>query len=97
MTTLIIPTSTGAMVEVTGRRFSHHVQGVQFWFFLHESINSNAQTVTHYASKKKFCDVMATERFACLGDDKMAAKMAIDRVIARVGEARVRSVLASAE
>jgi len=97
MAKLKITTTTGETVEVEGRRFSHYVANCRFWFFLHKEVGGNMLTVTHCDSGKRVCGVPHFSVAACLNDSKAAAKMELDKLIARVGEARVRSVLAASE
>lgn len=97
MAKLKITLETGKTVEVEGRRFSHYVANVQFWFFLHKEIGGNQQVVTHYDSGKRVLYVPHHAIAACLNDAKAAAKMELDRLVSRVGEARVRSVLSANE
>lgn len=91
-----ITLQTGETVEVEGRRFSHYIANVQYWFFLHKEIGGNRQVVTHFDSGKRMLFVPHHTIAACMNDTKAAAKMEIDKLVARVGDARVRSVLASA-
>ena len=95
MASLIVTLQDGTKTEIKGRRFSHYVQNQQFWFLLHEAVNSNALTVTHWDSGKKVLDVSMITRMETL-DDKKAAKADLDKLIQRHGAARVRSVLAGA-
>ena len=97
MAILKITLESGEVVEVEGRRFSHYVANVQFWFFLHKEIGGNQQVVTHYDSGKRVLYVPHHAIAACLNDAKAAAKMELDKLISRVGEARVRSVLSANE
>ena len=97
MAKLKIPLQTGETLEVEGRRFSHYVANVQFWFFLHKEIGGNRQVVTHYDSGKRVLFVPHHAIAACLNDPKAAAKMELDKLISRVGGARVRSALSANE
>ena len=97
MATLKITLTDGTIKEIEGRRFSHYVANVRFWFFLHKSLTGFGLTVTHVDSGKRVLEVPHHIQMACLGDDKAAAKMALDKLIEKAGAARVRSVLAGAE
>lgn len=91
-----ITLQTGETVEVEGRRFSHYIANVQYWFFLHKEIGGYRQVVTHFDSGKRMLFVPCHTIAACMNDTKAAAKLEIDRLVSRVGDARVRSVLAGA-
>lgn len=97
MAKLKITLESGEVVEVEGRRFSHYVANIQFWFFLHREVGGVRWVVTHYDSGKRVLYVPHHTLAACLSDTKAAAKMELDKLISRVGEARVRSVLAANE
>lgn len=86
----------GSFLEVEGRRFSHYVGNIQFWFFLHKTVGGHGLTVTHFESGKRVCDVPHHVVAACLNDTKAAAKMELDKLVARAGAERVRSVLSGA-
>jgi len=96
MAHLIITTTNGDKLKLTGRRFSHYVGQYQHWFFLHHSISETGMSVTHYDSGKRVCTVPPMSICAARMDEKAAAKMELDKLIARVGEARVQAVLRSA-
>lgn len=96
MAKLKITLQNGETLEIEGRRFSHYVANIRFWFFLHETIGGVGLTVTHYESGKRVLAVPHHTVAACRNDTKAAAKMALDKLIAKVGPERVRSVLAGA-
>lgn len=96
MAKLTITTQNGESLEIVGCRFSHYVANIRFWFFLHKTIGGVGLTVTHYDSGKRVCEVPHDMVAACRDDTKAAAKMALDKLISRVGPERVRSVLAGA-
>ena len=88
-----ITTSKGR-AEVDGRRFSHYVDGVRFWFAFHKATDHAATyVVTHIESGKRVCFVPHIALAAALGDDIAAARGEIDKLVARVGAPRARSVL----
>ena len=95
MAKLKITLQTGEVAEVEGRRFSHYVENVRFWFFLHKEIGGFGQVVTHYDSGKRVLHIPRYVIAAALGDVKAAAKSEIDKLVSRVGGARVRSVLSA--
>jgi hypothetical protein len=97
MANLKITMRNGESLEIEGRRFSHYVDNIRFWFFLHKTIGGVGLTVTHYESGKRVCEVPHHTVAACWNDTKAAAKMALDELITKAGPARVRSVLARAE
>ena len=96
MAKLKITLQTGETLEIEGRRFSHYVANIRFWFFLHKTIGGVGLTVTHYESGKSVLEVPHHTVAACCNDTKAAAKMALDKLIVKVGPERVRSVLAGA-
>lgn len=96
MAKLKITLQTGETLEIEGRRFSHYVANIRFWFFLHKTIGGVGLTVTHYESGKRVLEVPHHTVAACRNDNKAAAKMALDKLIAKAGPERVRSVLAGA-
>lgn len=96
MAKLTITMQNGESLEIVGRRFSHDVANIRFWFFLHKTIGGVGLTVTHYDSGKRVCEVPHHMVAACRDDTEAAAKMALDKLISRVGPERVRSVLAGA-
>lgn len=96
MAKLKITLQTGETLEIEGRRFSHYVANIRFWFFLHKTVGGIGLTVTHYESGKRVCEVPHHMIAACCNDTKVAAKMALDKLIEKAGPERVRSVLAGA-
>lgn len=87
----------GQVIETEGRRFSHYVGNIQFWFLLHKPVDAPfGYDVSHKDSGKKVLRIKQTSLAACCGDEKAAAKMDLDALINRVGAPRVRSVLAGA-
>jgi hypothetical protein len=79
----------GTKREVEGRKFAHYVGAIRYWFFYHTE--NGTTTCSHLDSGKRVCAV--TGIVAARGDVKAAAKADLDRLIARLGEARVRSCL----
>lgn len=96
MAKLKITLQNGKPLEIGGRRFSHYVANIRFWFFLHKTIGGVGLTVTHYESGKRVLEIPHHMVAACQNDTKAAAKMALDKLIAKAGPERVRSVLAGA-
>lgn len=86
---------SGAPQMVEARRFSYYVQSIQHWFIVHKT--SATYTVSDWSSGNRICDVPFITLSAHLGDEVSAAKSALKAMFERVGEARVRSVLAGAE
>lgn len=84
-------------IEIECRKFSHYIKNCRFWFAYHKSIDSHGLTVSHFASGKKITDIGYSELSACLNDEKSAAKMAIDKLVARAGADKVYTVLCQAE
>lgn len=86
----------GDIQRVPGRKFSHYIGGVQYWFFYHEGLSEHGLTVSALDSGLKVLHVPINSRMAALGDDKLACKAEIDKLIARVGADRVRCVIDAA-
>lgn len=83
----------GTRQPVEGRKFSHYIGGIQYWFAYHTPIGQNyGLQVTHLETGNKVCMVDAITRQAHL-DDKSAAKATLDLLIAKVGADRVRKVI----
>lgn len=87
----------GERVDVPGRYFSHYIAGIQFWFALHDALDHVAKSITHADSGMRVCLLGPTSILAALGDEMLAARSELDRVIDRVGAARLRSVMAGAK
>lgn len=87
----------GSIVEVEARKFSHYIGGARYWFAYHKGTDIFGQVVTHLDSGKRVCEVPALYAAACLSDTKAAAKMAIDKLVERVGADKVKSVLNAAK
>lgn len=96
MAKLKITLQSGEPLELEGRRFSHYVANIRFWFFLHKTVNGFGLSITHCDSGKRVCEVPRHMVAACCNDTKAAAKMALDKLIEKAGAERVRSVLAGA-
>jgi hypothetical protein len=77
--------------------FAYYIQNEQFRFVVTREAPSLPLVVTHRASGKRVTDITPSQQMASLGDLVGAAKLAIGALIAKAGEARVRSVLAAAE
>lgn len=76
--------------------FAYYIQGIQFRFVVTQPPGEQA-AVTHRASGKRVCHITHHNALASLGDWVLAGKASLDILIQQHGEARVRSVLASAE
>jgi len=77
--------------------FAHYIQNEQFRFVVTREAPSLPLVVTHRASGKRVANITHSQQMAALGDLVGAAKLAIGELIAKAGEARVRSVLSAAE
>lgn len=83
MPAFTIKTANGP-VTVEGRKFSHYIKNVQFWFFYHSDELGNV-TVSHVKSGLKITNVQRITIQAFLRDTKGAAKHSIDLLADRVG------------
>lgn len=86
----------GKRVDVPGRYFSHYVANIQYWFALHDAPDHVAKSITHADSGMRVCLLGPTSILAALGDEMLAARSELDKVITRVGAERIRSVMAGA-
>lgn len=87
----------GQRQDFPARRFSHYIGSVRYWFALHKGISHIGMAVSHWDSGKLVRPIPVGYQIACLGDDKAAAKMTLDKLVESVGAERVQSVLNQAE
>jgi hypothetical protein len=98
MKTFKVTTKQGDTIELEQlATFAHYIQNEQFRFVVTREAPSLPIVVTHRASGKRVTDITPSQQMASLGDLVGAAKLAIGALIAKAGEARVRSVLSAAE
>jgi hypothetical protein len=98
MKTFKVTTKQGDTIEIEQlATFAHYIQNEQFRFVVTREAPSLPLVVTHRASGKRVTDITPSQQMASLGDLVGAAKLAIGALIAKAGEARVRSVLSAAE
>jgi hypothetical protein len=98
MNTFKVTSKQGDTIELEQlATFAHYIQNEQFRFVVTREAPSLPLVVTHRASGKRVTDITPSQQMASLGDLVGAAKLAIGALIAKAGEARVRSVLAAAE
>lgn len=76
--------------------FAHYIQQVQFRFVVTKLPRANEIVLTHRDSGARVCAIPYNSLIAAAGDHVVAAKGELQKLIERVGEARVRSVLAAA-
>jgi hypothetical protein len=84
-------------VEVEGRRFSHYINNIRFWFIVHKGLDSQLLAVTHWDSGVRLVDVPFLRLQACRGDEVAAARNTLDALAVEKGEQRVYEVLRRAE
>lgn len=90
--------TAGGPVEVEGRRFSHYINNVRFWFAVHDAHDrSNLVVVTHIDSGMRVCQVPFLSLQAALGDRPLAARAALDALVERAGAEKVYTTLSNAE
>ncbi|CAJ0901191.1 hypothetical protein R1479_04596 [Ralstonia mannitolilytica] len=77
--------------------FAFYIQNIQFRFVVTRLPGAPTADVTHRASGKRICAIPFIALQAAVGDYIVAAKGELRNLVDRVGEARVRSVLAAAE
>jgi hypothetical protein len=98
MKTFKVTTKQGDTIEIEQlATFAHYIQNEQFRFVVTREAPSLPLVVTHRASGKRVTDITPSQQMASLGDLVGAAKLAIGALIAKAGEAWVRSVLSAAE
>ena len=98
MKTFKVTTKQGDTIEIEQlATFAHYIQNEQFRFVVTREAPSLPLVVTHRASGKRVTDITPSQQMASLGDLVGAAKLALGALIAKAGEARVRSVLSAAE
>jgi hypothetical protein len=85
--------TTNGIEIVQGKKFSHYIDGVRYWFFYHDG---HTLRVSHLDSGYKMVDVSYSARSACLGDDKAACKLELDNLIKRHGAKKVREIVDNA-
>ncbi|SEJ85483.1 hypothetical protein [Achromobacter sp. NFACC18-2] len=95
--TFKVDTASGPVEAAQHATFAHYIQGVQFRFVVTQMPGEHLPSVTHRASGKRVTSITVGDLSAALNDHKLAGKAALEAVIRRAGEARVRSVLAAAE
>ncbi|MFG7180679.1 hypothetical protein ACGYQ5_14220 [Burkholderia pseudomallei] len=76
--------------------FAHYIGNEQFRFVVTRLPGQHA-VLTHRASGSKVVEIPYMAQFASLGDYTVAGKAELEKLIARVGAARVASVLRGAE
>lgn len=76
--------------------FAHYLEGIQFRFVVTQLPNDQVR-LTHRATGTALTTVEWITLSACRGDHKNAGVLALKKLIERVGEARVASVLREAE
>lgn len=82
---------------VDAHKFTVYVDNIAYQFAYHDAHDrSNQLVVTDPKSGMRVCLVPYTTRLACTGDDKAAAKMAVNQLVARVGGERFRKVVDNA-
>lgn len=87
----------GDQTPIEARKFKHWIGTQEHWFCWHESLNHvNGWTVSDWASGYRVADFSAFQVLACRGDKKAAARLALNRLVERVGEGRVLEVLRNA-
>lgn len=98
MKTFKITNKQGDTIEIEQlATFAYYIQNRQFRFVVTRELPTLPIVVTHRASGKRVADITHSQQMASLGDLVGAAKLAIIALIDKVGDARVRSVLAAAE
>ena len=94
--TFTVPTEHGPEEAIQHATFTFYIQRTQFRFVVTQ-LGFGAMTVTHRLTGKRICDITHTPLAACCNSAKDAGKLALSQFIERIGEAKVRAVLAAAE
>lgn len=92
------PDGTREMRSIEGRRFSHYINKVQFWFLVHRVDHSAAARVTHMASGKSVIDINHTTIAARVGMKiQDVARAELDKLVVQKGAAQIAAALTKAE
>ena len=83
----------GSNVSVEAREFSHHIGNIKHWFACHESVDHYGLAVTHLESGIAVGVVDTMTRASSHGDNKLAAKMFLAKLIVTHGAEKIRSVI----
>ena len=86
----------GGKKMVRAKKFAMEIQGEEFFFLFHKSPSHNCMKVSEFVSGKGVVDVPTMVIIQAGNDEIAAAKGEIQKLVDRVGAARVRSVLAAA-
>ncbi len=90
--------ANGASQEVEGRRFSYYLENVQYWLIAHlDHRTGTVWTVTERSTGFRVQDIPHSTLAACRGDAIAAAKQVIKSLADRLGEARIRQTIHSAQ
>ena len=91
--------ANGERKEYPARRFSHYVDGVRFWFAIHDPVDYvGGLTVSHWDSGKRVLHITPTVLAAGYRmSNAEIARAEINKLVGRVGAIRVAEILRAAE
>jgi hypothetical protein len=89
----------GERKEYPARRFSHYVDGVRFWFAIHDPVDyTSGLTVSHWDSGKRLLHIGPTVLAASYNmKPAEIGRAEINKLVGRVGAIKVAQVLRAAE
>ena len=85
--------------EHPARRFSHYVDGVRFWFAIHDPVDyTSGLTVSHWESGKRLLHIGPSILAAAHGMKPAdIGRAEINKLVGRVGAIKLAEVLRAAE
>lgn len=89
---------SGDQTPIEVQKFKHWIGTQEHWFCVHQNLNGAAFgfVVSDWASGYRVVSIDFSTLQACLGDKKGAARLALNKLVERVGESRVLEVLRKA-
>jgi len=89
----------GERKDHPARRFSHYVDGVRFWFAIHDPVDYvGGLTVSHWDSGKRLLHITPTVLAASYRmSNAEIGRAEINKLVGRVGAIKVAEVLRAAE
>lgn len=89
---------SGDQAPIEVQKFKHWIGTQEHWFCVHENLNGAAFgfVVSDWASGFRVVEIPYTTLAACEGRKMAAGRLALNKLIERVGESRVLEVLKNA-
>lgn len=87
----------GDQTPIEARKFKHWIGVYEHWFALHPSLNNvTGYDVSDWDSGMRVTSVPAMFLITCKGDEKDAARLALNKLIELHGESKVHDKLKNA-